>query len=702
MNSFSFYTSNRLIQSRSLPASTMREESRSTSLVILFLCVLLSSVIPISSAGLTDSTTGGKLFLACDDIENCSLSSTAATGEQMISQDVVTTPGQSKKVTLEFEMEPRQTELALLPDTLDEMVIDLRLREDLTGWTRPELDLSLIIGNTVTDWNFPAQNIPSQTANEPYRMNDEALDLQNERLLWAGQNVRLRLTFTIDRPSTWELHLWGDSSLELTIPWSQNIEEANSDEPSSDSNPIIDEFETVHYGALVENDRDCWEFEIEEHELLKVIIIWQPVPIEIEQSHGLPDLIGPNGRLSGQPEIIFEEDEEETRISYRWRALPVGQYNLCIGGKAGAFQSYSWAGLLGFEGMGPIDPAGFESEAYFPAGSAIIDDSVTAINLQRTSSPILMISILSFLGFGFGALRLTTSATVRFGLFTPGVILLLFGGIISPIWALADEVQLEDEISFDEMVDMRLQQLWDVSYPGVPQQTLVEHTGSTWGMLDGETFKLRLNVEQAYPLPDGRYQLLIPELQSFRIDQAIFSQVAEGGAQTSDQGMLEQQTVKFILLAGRSLLLDLLLLEALMVVDEEPSSSIFHLEVDMVETSSTGAISVPAWGTRPSFISQGEWSKLQSALFPERISVTLCDCELDLLDVRFTESQGFDLADIPDATLVRNASGLMDNSVLIAVLGFILCLVATRIEYVRYKGAIELAQTLFTQSKWNR
>jgi hypothetical protein len=165
--------------------------------------------------------------------------------------------------------------------------------------------------------------------------------------------------------------------------------------------------------------------------------------------------------------------------------------------------------------------------------------------------------------------------------------------------------------------------------------------------------------------------------------------------------MLEQQTVKFILLAGRSLLLDLLLLEALMVVDEEPSSSIFHLEVDMVETSSTGAVSVPAWGTRPSFISQGEWTKLQYALFPERISVTLCDCELDLLDVRFTESQGFDLADIPDATLIRNASELMDKSVVIAVLGFVLCLVATRIEYVRYMSAIELAQTMLTQSKWN-
>ena len=49
---------------------------------------------PVASAGLTDSTNGGKLFLACDDIENCTLSSTAATGEEMISQDVMATPGQ--------------------------------------------------------------------------------------------------------------------------------------------------------------------------------------------------------------------------------------------------------------------------------------------------------------------------------------------------------------------------------------------------------------------------------------------------------------------------------------------------------------------------------------------------------------------------------------------------------------------------------
>ena len=484
----------------------MRAESKSTSLAVLFFCLLISSFIPVASAGLTDDVNGGKLFLACDDLENCSLSSTAATGEEMISQDVMATPGQSKEITLEFEMEPMQKELALLPNLLDEMVIDLRLREDVSGWTRPELDISLIIGNTVTNWNFPAQNIPSQTVNEPYRMSDEPLDLQDYRLLWEGQNVRLRLTFTIERPSTWELHFWGDSFLEMTIPWSQNIEEANVDEPSSDINPVETEFENVHYGALVESDRDCWQFDVEEHELLKIILIWEPVPIEIEQSHGLPDLITPNGRLTAQPEIIISEDDEETRVSYRWRALPIGKYNFCIGGKPGAFQPYQWAGLLGFEGSGPIEPESFESESYYPKGSAIIDESASVVNLQRTDNPIMVISIISFLGFGFGALRLTTSAAVRFGLFTPGVILLLFGGIISPVWALADEVQLEGEISFDDMVDMRLQQLWDISYPGVPEQTLVEHTGSTWGMLDGENFKLRLEIEKADRLPDGRYQ----------------------------------------------------------------------------------------------------------------------------------------------------------------------------------------------------
>ena len=87
-------------------------------------------------------------------------------------------------------------------------------------------------------------------------------------------------------------------------------------------------------------------------------------------------------------------------------------------------------------------------------------------------------------------------------------------------------------------------------------------------MLEGERLQLKLDIEEAIPTDDGRWQLMVPELTSLRLDQAIFGQVAEGQTQQSQEGMLEAQTVRFILLAGRSLLLDLLMLEAMLVVDE--------------------------------------------------------------------------------------------------------------------------------------
>ena len=253
------------------------------------------------------------------------------------------------------------------------------------------------------------------------------------------------------------------------------------------------------------------------------------------------------------------------------------------------------------------------------------------------------------------------------GVFTPGVVMILVGGIFHPMWILADEGKKESEIQFDDLIDMRLQQLWDISYPGVPEQVLVTHSSSTWGMLDGDRLQLRLEVEEAIPLPDGRWQLIIPELQEFRIDQAIFSQVALGGVQTSDQGMLEQQSVRFILLAGRSLFLDLLMLEAMMVVDEPPKSSVFHVDFEMVSVQATDSVSVPAWGTRPNSVSANDWVLLQAALFPEQVSVSLCDCDFDLLDVRFISSPGFDIADVPHTSDIENASPAVSPKVVAAI-----------------------------------
>tara|TARA_B110001450_G_scaffold57962_1_gene54621 strand:- start:19232 stop:21286 length:2055 start_codon:yes stop_codon:yes gene_type:complete len=677
-------------------------EQRPLHPLILVLSVLLFSLlIPAVQANLSQSVDGGELFLSCIQDDECFLTSVAS-GEEIISDTIFASPAQPDTITLEFEMEPQQKEVALLPTLLASMELDLRFTGEVSGANKPELEISLILGSTVTTWNFEAEIVPVGVTSNPYTLENEELNLNGDRLLWPEDTVRLRLTFLLDRPGTWELHLRGASFLNLEIPWSEDVDSRNTDEPSSDLEPRPTDFETIHYGALLENDRDCWTFEIGEHELLNIYLEWESVPIEIQQSHGLPDLIQPSGRLSKAPEVIVREDDDSTRMTYRWRALPVGEYILCIGGTAGKFQPYVWTGQLAFEGIGPLSPYEFDGKAFYPAGTAILGDEDEAISLAQSGFGLLFISILVLIGFVVDSLRNSTSKILRFGLFSPGVILLLIGGIFHPMWILAEEVQTDSEIQFDDLIEMRLQQLWDVSYPGVPEQVLATHLGATWGMLDGDNLQLRLVVEEAQPLPDGRWQLIIPELQDLRMDQAIFSQVARGGVQTTDEGMLEQQTVRFILFAGRALLLDLLMLEAMMVVDEPPKSSIFHVDFDMVTAPASGSVSVPAWATRPTSVSTSDWVLLQANLFPKQISVSLCDCDFDLLDIRFTDSPGFDIKDIPPQINIENASGLISYSTPVTLLGMVLCAFASRTEYQRRKKARTLAARYFNESsKWD-
>ena len=678
-----------------------RTERRSRGALITVLSVLLFSLcIPAVQANLSESSSGEELFLSCIQDDECFLTPVAS-GEEVISDTVFASPAQPDTISFEFDMNPQQSDLALLPSTLKSMVIDLRFTGELSGANKPELEVSLILASTVTTWNFDAETLPSASTSNPYTLEDEELQLNGERLLWPEETVRLRLTFVLDRPGTWELHLRGASSMVLEIPWSEDVNARNSDEPSSDLEPRETDFETIHYGALLENDRDCWTFDVEQHELLNIFFEWESVPVEIQQSHGLPDLIQPSGRLSPAPDVVVKENDDTTRITYRWRALPVGEYIFCIGGTAGKFQPYLWSGQFAFENLGPSNPAEFQGETFYPAGSAILGDEDEAITLSRSGFGLLFVSFLVLIFFVLDSLRNSTSSVLRIGVFTPGVLLILVGGIFHPMWALADEGRNESEIEFDDLIDMRLQQLWDVSYPGFPEQDLVTYSSSTWGMLDGDRLQLRLEVGEAIPLPDGRWQLIVPELQEFRIDQAIFSQVALDGAQTSQQGMLEQQSVRFILLAGRSLLLDLLMLEAMMVVDELPKSSVFHLDFEMVSVQSTDSVSVPAWGTRPNSVSVNDWVSLQTALFPEQISVSLCDCDFDFLDVRLFPSPGFDIGDIPPYIDIENASGLISYSSPVALLGMAMCAFASRTESLRRKKAKQLATALFTQkSKW--
>ena len=670
-------------------------------LCALLSILLLSLLMPGVQANLSQSIDGGELFLSCIQDDECLLTSIPV-GEEILSDTVFASPAQPDTITLEFEMDPLQKELALLPSLLTSMEIDLRFTGEVSSANKPELEISLILASTVTTWNFDAELIPIGGTTSPYSLENEALNLNGERLLWPGEPVRLRLTFVLDRPGTWELHLRGASSLNLEIPWSEDIDSRNTDEPSSDLEPRLTELEMIHFGALIENDRDCWKFTVDQHELFNIYLEWESVPIEIQQSHGLPDLIQSSGRLSNAPEVIVQENDDSTRITYRWRALAVGEYTFCIGGAADKFQPYKWTGQLAYEGIGPLSQYEFDGKAFYPPGSALLGDEDKAISLAKSGYGLLFISFCALIGFIVDGLRNSTSKVLRFGVFAPGVIVLLIGGIFHPLWVLGEEVQTESEIQFDDLIEMRLQQLWDVSYPGVPEQVLATHVGSTWGMLDGDNLQLRLVVEEAQPLPDGRWQLIIPELQDLRLDQAIFSQVARGGVQTTDEGMLEQQTVRFILFAGRALLLDMLMLEAMMVVEEPPTSSVFHVDFAMVAAPASGSVSIPAWATRPASVSVNDWVLLQANLFPQQISVSLCDCDFDLLDISFSQSTGFDIRDIPQNINIENASGIIGYSTPVALLGLGLCAFASRAEYDRRKKAKALAATYFNQKpKWD-
>ncbi len=668
-------------------------------LLVSLILLMIHPAVP-ASADLTEDN--GDLFLSCRADNDCVLTPTPI-GEEQVSGQTFANLVQPETLTFEFEMDPSQYHIALLPENLREFQLDFKHQTESGSLFRPALEVRLILGQNVNEWSFDASTLP-EPASENYALYYESLNLDEGRVLWEGDPVRLLFSVTLDRPGTWSLNMRGASFLKLDIPWSIDAALADMDEPSSTTQPVETVFEDIHRGALVGEDHDCWAFEVETHEVLRLMVEWELVPIEIEQPHSVPDLITAAGRLSPAPDVVVDDDGESLKITYRWRALPTGDYTLCMHGSPQKIQSYSWTGVFGYEGLGPTDPSGFSSASYYPQGAALAGDVDRAEALNSHGAGLLLVSTVMLILFSVIAMRPTTAYGVRFGLFVPGVLMLLVGGILHPLWAMADEVQHQDEITLETLIEMRLQQLWDVSAEGVPEQTLYTHTGATWGMLEGERLKMKLDIEEAIPLDDGRWQLLVPELESLRLDQAIFGQVAKGETQQSQEGMLESQTVRFILLAGRSLLLDLLILEAMLVVEDKPESSVIHIDTEMLAAPATGSFAAPAWSTRPASVSTDDWVRLQGSLFPERISISLCDCDLDLLDVMFLPSDGFDLGDIPPSFWgVKSASGLLPYGGALMLGGLALGLAATWMEVQRKSKAEQLALEFATQNtnQWN-
>ena len=101
---------------------------RGWTVILVLLCM---TSLP-ASGSLTDQESGGTLYFSCDSDEDCQLTPVPI-GEEIISGSVQANPLMPESIALEFDMTPTQTELAVLPDILDELFIDLRVEGDALG-----------------------------------------------------------------------------------------------------------------------------------------------------------------------------------------------------------------------------------------------------------------------------------------------------------------------------------------------------------------------------------------------------------------------------------------------------------------------------------------------------------------------------------------------------------------------------------------
>ena len=390
------------------------------------------------------------------------------------------------------------------------------------------------------------------------------------------------------------------------------------------------------------------------------------------------------------PDVITKAEGDEVLTNYRWRALNPGNYVFCLNGQTDRFQPYIWSGVYAVESSGPTDASEFEGKVEYQ--SQFFDFSNGEESNPEPQSGIFLFPIVGFLIFFLAQFyRTSTSQRTRMFVFVPAIVLLFLSGVVSPLWTMADETQSESEWSLDQLLEERVQQLWDVSSPGTPEATMIEHVGATFGIRNGESLNLWIEIDSTYERNDGRWQLQAAGIDEIRIDQLVFNQIAEARNGRLVDG-LDEQIVQFSIIATRALLLDLMILEALLVTNEEPSNSVYHIETAMIDTSSFGSISSPTWATRPAGIDDNSWKRLQTSLYPERITVTLCDCALDLLDLQVDYSNQFDVDDSPTFGALRASSEIIPNAGLVAFVSVLVCLAVVVNEENRRRKAKKLAE----------
>ncbi|MDP7328345.1 MAG: hypothetical protein QF612_00695 [Candidatus Thalassarchaeaceae archaeon] len=635
------------------------------------------------------STEHQTLNLVCSN-DDCSLSQDAVGDAVLSEEERDANPLQPVTVTLEFPMRPDQTSVSLLPGLIESMTIDFRIQEDGTGATRPDLDVELILGPSTNSWTLSAPSASPGNQN-PYVLENSDLNIANGRILSPLDQVLLRITFEINQPVTWELHLAGDSNIELPIEWSIDAQAANTDEPTSLTEPrSITLVGATTFGGLMDSDVDCFRFDVDEHlSALTVTISWDATPLEVEQAHIVPEFWDEEGDSENTPEIRTRFEGDIVVNEFRWAEPNNGEHTLCWTGEEGHFQTYSFIGSQSMLGVGSTTPSEFTGEATWDAGTSHVGQVEKSSETDGAGLFTMAVAAIGIFVAIVGYLMPLSSPWLPRFLLPLSIILLLFGGIISPAVSISNESPNPGEMTFDELIEQRLERV----YQGVINDDEGEF-GPQWyggflGIAPGERLQLMLTIESVHPLGDGRWQIVAAELDGVDLDRWVFGKLNDGRLSADNE-------VRFILRSGRLLALDLLLLEALLIVDEEPRGDVLHIDWQMVADPGLGSLSAPAWTSRPDSMSADDWNQVTGAVKPELLSVSFCDCGIDAMELSIRPNILY-ANDLIAPGGINSSNGLIPYDFWVAWLGLLILVSAGFVEKERRAQGMALAEEVLSR-----
>ena len=602
----------------------MRGQTTQRAFVFLSITILIGYLPLVDSELSTNQTV---LNAICVDDSTCQLTNSITGINEIKNSETSASPLSPEIIQFEFIMSPPQSYHALIPISIDELVVDLTIEEDPGEYIRPDLNIILAIGPSTNEWLIEGQTeTPFSSANE-YRLEDQEIDLSSGRILSPNDIIQLTLAFEIDRPVTWKLGLSGSTYFDLPIQWSLDQDAVDVDEPSSLSEPKSIEVGDQINGALIDQDIDCFTFSVGERASeLRIDITWSPMPSEIAITEIIPTLGTLDGQIQPSPSIRTTQEGDLIENVIIWNLEDKARLRLCFYGEIERFGVYSWSAQEILPGTGAMEISDFELDTRWPTGTGWIGQTTEKEETDRTgSSTILLIGIGGSISLLILKMPIINPLSRKRGI-PSAMLLILIGSIITPLTATISTLPNNSEKSLDEWIENRL----ELVATSVIEDNVDIATGF-FGTMSGENFAVRLHIEGVHPTGDGRWQIQTDELNDIDLDRYIFDEMKKHSLDSNQQ-------IMYILRAGRLLSLDLLLLEASLILNEKPIGSILHIDWDMTDSAGEGSVSERVWTTRPNSVDWKEWNDFTTRLLPELITVSYCDCGLDAIDLSIRTS----------------------------------------------------------------